>query len=215
MKKLQSEGKTSILVAREGKEQSPGQVLGVIGIYDVLRPKAAEVVEQLRTVGVERVVMLTGDNEMVARPIAEAAGVDEFYAELLPQDKLDLLHQLNDEYGPVAMVGDGVNDAPALAAAEVGIAMGAAGTDVAMETADVVLMADELEKIPYVFALSRKTRRTLFQNLFFAFAVIIFLVLAVLRIQLPLPLAVIGHEGSTVLVSLNGLKLLRYRPNIS
>ena len=213
--KLQSEGKTSILIAREADNQSPAVVLGVIGISDVLRPKAAAVVDQLRTVGVERVVMLTGDNEMVARPVAEAAGVDAVYAELLPQDKMDLLHQLDDEYGPVAMVGDGVNDAPALAAATVGIAMGAAGTDVAMETADVVLMADELEKIPYVFALSRKTRKTLFQNLFFAFAMILFLVLAVLRVQLPLPLAVIGHEGSTVLVSLNGLKLLRYRPKLS
>jgi Zn2+/Cd2+-exporting ATPase len=160
---------------------------------------------------VEHVVMLTGDNSKVAQAIANAAGIDEFYAGLMPEDKMEILKELREKYGPVAMVGDGVNDAPALASASIGIAMGAAGTDVALETADVVLMADELRNIPYVIALSRRTRRTLVQNLVFAIGVILFLVGAVLGFQLALPLSVVGHEGSTVLVSLNGLRLLAFR----
>ncbi|GMQ79123.1 MAG: hypothetical protein BMS9Abin02_1681 [Anaerolineae bacterium] len=210
---LQSKGKTSILVAQSSLDNGASKVLGILAISDVLRSDAAEVIQELKEVGVKHVVMLTGDNERVAQAIAEQAGVDEYYASLLPQDKLTILHQLIEQHGPVAMVGDGVNDAPALAAANVGIAMGAVGTDVAMETADVILMADELHKIPYVFALSRKTRRTLLQNLIFSFAVVFVLVLAVFTIELALPFAVIGHEGSTVLVSLNGLKLLRYKPS--
>jgi Cd2+/Zn2+-exporting ATPase len=154
--------------------------------------------------------MLTGDNKKVAQPIAEQVGIDEFYAGLMPDDKMAILKELNVRYGPVAMVGDGVNDAPALATANIGIAMGAAGTDVALETADIVLMADDLARIPYVIDLSRQTRKTLTQNLVFAFSVIAILVLAVFRVNLPLPLSVIGHEGSTVIVSLNGLRMLGY-----
>jgi Zn2+/Cd2+-exporting ATPase len=208
---LQNEGKTTVLLVELNDNGKGGRLLGVIGIADVLRPDTAAVVAELKELGVERVVMLTGDNPRVAEAIAQAAGVDEFYAGLMPEDKMAILKELHQKYGPVAMVGDGVNDAPALAAASIGIAMGAAGTDVALETADVVLMADELRNIPYVIALSHRTRRTLVQNLVFSIGVILFLVGAVLGFQLALPLSVVGHEGSTVLVSLNGLRLLAFR----
>ena len=210
---LYSDGKTTVIVARSATGEAGGQryqVIGVIGIADMLRPNVRDVVQALKERGVERVVMLTGDNERVAETIAGQASVDAFHAELLPEDKVRILREEAARYGPVAMVGDGVNDAPALATAAIGIAMGAAGTDVALETADIVLMADDLSQIPYVIGLSRQTRRTLLQNLAFAVAVIGVLIGAVLGIGLALPLSVIGHEGSTVLVSLNGLRLLAY-----
>jgi Cd2+/Zn2+-exporting ATPase len=155
--------------------------------------------------------MLTGDNERVAQAIASQVGIDEYFAGLLPEDKVRIIKELEAKYGSVAMVGDGVNDAPALASASIGIAMGAAGTDVALETADVVLMADDLSNIPYVIALSRQTRKTLIVNLGFAMAAIAIMIAAIFVANLPLPLAVIGHEGGTVLVSLNGLRLLLYK----
>jgi Cd2+/Zn2+-exporting ATPase len=212
MERLQYEGKTAVLVARMRMDALPHQgiVLGVIAIADVLRPSAPQVVEQLHRLGIRRVVMLTGDNERVARAVARQAGVDEFHADLLPQDKVALIKRLREAGGRprhVAMVGDGVNDAPALASASLGIAMGAAGTDVALETADVVLMSDDLRQIAYAIALSRQARQVII-NLIFAIAVIAILVGAALSFQLPLPLGVVGHEGSTVIVVLNGLRLL-------
>ena len=208
VKKLQNEGKTSVIVAHmHGEKVTP---LGVIALADALRPDAAAVVRDLKQLGIEKVIMLTGDNEHVARAIARQAGVDEFYADLLPEDKLWLIHELKEKYGAVAMVGDGVNDAPALASATIGMAMGAAGTDVAMETADVVLMANRLDNIPYAIALSRKTRRVLTANLSFALFMILLMLIGIFGWALPLPLAVLGHEGGTVLVSLNGLRLLAY-----
>jgi Cd2+/Zn2+-exporting ATPase len=167
-------------------------------------------VDKLHAVGVKKVVMLTGDQRGVARAIAAAAGIDEFRAELLPVDKVQAIRQFKQE-GTVMMVGDGVNDAPALATAHLGVAMGAAGTDIAMETADVVLMGDKLENIPLLLGMARHAKRVLTQNLVFASGVIIFLVLAALGFALPLPIGVVGHEGSTVLVCLNGLRLLGYR----
>ncbi|CUS03492.2 Heavy metal translocating P-type ATPase [Candidatus Promineifilum breve] len=214
---LEAEGQTSVIVAVGGGRRAPASeplpihFLGVIGLADAIRPDAPAVIRELKQAGVARVIMLTGDNRRVADRIAAAVGVDEAFADLLPEDKVTAIRHIRDTYGPVAMVGDGVNDAPALAAATLGIAMGAAGTDVALETADVVLMADDLRNIPYVIRLSRATRRTLMINLGFALFMIGLMLVAIFARDLPLPLAVIGHEGGTVLVSLNGLRLLGYR----
>jgi Cd2+/Zn2+-exporting ATPase len=205
IERLEHVGMTCVVI---GSEDGPA---GVIAIADVLRPATKEVLARLKAAGIRRTVMLTGDNHRTAANIAELAGVDEFHAELLPGDKVAMIEELEKTYGPVLMVGDGVNDAPALAAASLGMAMGAAGTDVALETADIVLMGEDLQNIPYVISLSRATRRTLVQNLVFAFAVIAVLVGAVLGLQISLPISVIGHEGSTVLVSLNGLRLLGFK----
>ncbi|MBX7245001.1 MAG: cadmium-translocating P-type ATPase, partial [Candidatus Sumerlaeaceae bacterium] len=146
--RLQDEGKTSVLVAEINESANTAKMMGVIAIADVLRPDAVECLRQFRELGIEKIVMITGDNERVAKAIARQAGVDEYYADLMPADKVDIIRDLA-KRGPVAMVGDGVNDAPALATATIGIAMGAAGTDVAMETADVVLMSNDLAKIPF------------------------------------------------------------------
>ena len=208
--RLEAEGKTSVLIALATKGLAV-RFLGAVALADRLRPDAPAVVRELKAAGVERVIMLTGDNKRVAQRIAAEAGVDEVFAELLPEDKVNAIRHVRDGFGPVAMVGDGVNDAPALAAATIGIAMGAAGTDVALETADIVLMSDNLRNIPYVIRLSRATRRTLIVNLGFALFMIALMLVTIFARDLPLPLAVIGHEGGTVLVSLNGLRLLGYR----
>jgi Cd2+/Zn2+-exporting ATPase len=202
---LEEAGQTAMLVYSDGKW------LGLLAVADALRPDAAMIVNRLKQLGVEHVVMLTGDNERVAANIAEATGVDEFHAGLLPQDKVHMIKALRQKYGLTAMIGDGVNDAPALAAADLGVAMGGAGTDIALETADVVLMADNLEHMPYAIGLARKARRTVWQNLAFSMAVIVLLVTSAFSAHLPLPIGVVGHEGSTVLVVLNGLRLLGYR----
>jgi Cd2+/Zn2+-exporting ATPase len=185
--------------------------LGLFAVSDTLREDAAEMIQALKDAGIERVVMLTGDNPQVAAAIASRLGIDEFHAGLLPQDKVNVLRSLRHTYGPVAMVGDGVNDAPSLAAADLGIAMGGAGTDVAIETADIVLMSDDLHKLPFTIKLARRARRVVWQNLTFAMAVIVLLIASAFGAQLPLPLGVVGHEGSTVIVVLNGLRLLAYR----
>jgi Cd2+/Zn2+-exporting ATPase len=195
----------------ETDEKKVGSFLGLVAVADTLRLDAFEMIKSLKKAGIERVVMLTGDNHQVAAQIAARAGVDEFHAGLLPQDKVTVLQSLQKKYGPVAMVGDGVNDAPSLATADIGIAMGAAGTDVAIETADVVLMSDDLQKIPYAIGLARQARRVVWQNLTFSMAIILLLIVSAFGANLPLPLGVVGHEGSTVLVVLNGLRLLRYR----
>lgn len=205
---LHDAGKTCILVGEIGG--AAPRILGAIAIADTLRESAQRVVRQLKALGISRIVMLTGDHERVGAAIAAQAGVDEFHAGLLPEDKVRIIKSLA-ALGPVAMVGDGINDAPALATATVGIAMGAAGTDVAMETADIVLMGENLENIPFALAISRQARRVVAQNLTFAVGVIIVLVISALGFALPLPLGVIGHEGSTVLVCLNGLRLLAFR----
>ncbi|MFP8957204.1 heavy metal translocating P-type ATPase [Natrialbaceae archaeon A-CW3] len=208
VRELESSGKTSVLVVSETDEQL--QVLGWLAFTDTIRSDAAEMIDRLRERGVERIVMLTGDNERVAQYIADELGIDEVYAELLPEEKVEHVERLQERYEAVAMVGDGVNDAPALATADISVGMGGAGTDVALETADIVLMSDKLDRLPYAFALSRETRRTLFINFGIAFGAILIMVVAILTAGIPLPVAVVGHEGSTVLVSLIGLRLLRF-----
>ncbi|WP_142985178.1 heavy metal translocating P-type ATPase [Halorubrum cibi] len=209
LRTLETEGKTSVIVVRE--DDAGATVLGWLAFTDTVRPGAAEMIADLRSLGIGHIVMLTGDNERVATRIAEEVGIDEVQAELLPEEKVATIESLVDRHENVAMVGDGVNDAPALATATLGIAMGGAGTDVALDTADVVLMGDDLSKIPYVLTLGRETRRTLTVNLAIAFGAIAVMVGTILLRGIPLPLAVVGHEGSTVLVSLNGLRLLGYR----
>lgn len=208
---LEEEGQTTMFVYGDGHNNPQAGFLGLLAVADTLREDAVEMIRLLKQAGIERVVMLTGDNPRVAAKIAARAGVDEFHAHLLPQDKVAALRSLQQKYGPVAMVGDGVNDAPSLATADIGIAMGGAGTDVAIETADVVLMSDDLRKIPFVIGLSRRARKVVYQNLVFSLAVIVILVASAFGLNMPLPLGVIGHEGSTVIVVLNGLRLLGYR----
>lgn len=204
MEELQGQGKTAMLLADEEK------FLGVIAVADVLRPDAIDTLKALRASGLKKLVMLTGDNRRVAEAIAKQAGIDEVFAELLPQDKVAKLQLLKEKH-KVAMVGDGVNDAPALATADLGIAMGAAGSDVALDSADVVFMGERLEHLPFAFSISRRARKVMVANLSFALAVIVVLVIGSLGAHLPLPLGVLGHEGSTVLVCLNGLRLLFHR----
>lgn len=203
---LGAEGKTAMVVGLDGAP------VGIVAVADTVRPAAAAVVARLRALGVRRVVMLTGDNHRVAKAVARQIGIDEVRADLLPADKLQVVEELRRQ-GRVAMVGDGVNDAPALAAADLGIAMGAAGTDVALETADVVLMGDDLPKLAFVMELSRRTMAVVRQNLAFALAVIATLVTLSLLDRVGLSLGVVGHEGSTIVVVLNSLRLLGVRPS--
>lgn len=204
---MQDEGQTAMFIY----EVHSQTFLGLIGVADTLREDAMDMIKALKAAGIEHVVMLTGDNVKVAAKIAARAGVDEFHADLLPQDKVTVLKSLQQKYGPVAMVGDGVNDAPSLATADIGIAMGGAGTDVAIETADMVLMSDDLHKIPFAINLARQARKVVWQNITFSLAVIVLLVAGAFGADLALPLGVIGHEGSTVLVVLNGLRLLGFK----
>lgn len=201
-KKLENEGKTVIYIGVDG------DLVGILAFADQIREQAPSALEALRQLGIEKFIILTGDLKGVAQSVAKKLGVDRYYAELLPQGKVEIIRQIA-QTEAVAMVGDGVNDAPALASSNLGIAMGAAGTDVALETADVVLMADDLNKLPYLISLSRRARTVVWQNIFFSLAVIGVLVASVFLFELPLPLGVVGHEGSTLLVVLNGLRLLR------
>jgi Cd2+/Zn2+-exporting ATPase len=209
---LHDAGKTGMLVGEimgEGKEPTV-RYLGFIAVADKVRAEAPAIIARLRALGVKRIAMLTGDGQRVAAAVGKICGVDEVHADLLPQDKVRVINELK-KTGRTAMIGDGVNDAPALATADVGVAMGAAGTDVAMETADIVLMSDALDCIPFTLALSRRARTVVFQNLAFAMGVIVVLIISALGFHLPLTLGVVGHEGSTVLVCLNGLRLLGFK----
>jgi Cd2+/Zn2+-exporting ATPase len=206
LNEFRDDGKSTMIVGRVGDEGI--ELLGVLAVADTVRPVAREAIEQLHALGIEQTLMLTGDNERAAHAIARQAGIRDVHSNLLPAKKLDEIKELQAQHGVVVMVGDGVNDAPALATASIGVAMGAAGTDVALETADVVLMADDLTKLPYAVALSRRTRRIIRQNLTFALAVITVLVIGTLLGITTLPLGVVGHEGSTIIVVLNGLRLL-------
>jgi Cd2+/Zn2+-exporting ATPase len=204
LERLREDGKTAMLAA------AGGRVIGVVAVADTIRPEAARMIADLKQLGVTRTVMLTGDNATVAHAVARQIGIDDVRAGLMPDAKLVEIEHLRRE-GGVVMIGDGVNDAPALAAADLGVAMGTRGTDVALETADIVLMQDDLHRLPYAIDLSRRTRRTIRVNISFALSVIAVLIVSTLLVGIPLPLGVVGHEGSTVIVVLNGLRLLRGR----
>ena len=201
--RLQGEGKTVVVM---GDESAPW---GLIAIRDNVRENAKRAIAALHRVGVQRVVMLTGDNERTARAIASEVGIDEIHADLKPEDKAVRVRELTRQIGHVAMVGDGVNDAPALAEATVGVAMGAAGTDVALETADVALMADDLEKLVYALELARRNQRIVRQNLALSAVVIGALVVGAVAGAFTLPMAVLAHEISEFIVIGNGLRMLR------
>ncbi len=214
-----AKGRTIIATVLRNADDETGVLLGLLAIADPVRPEAKEVLQTLHAQGVSRVAMLTGDDRTVAHAIAAEIGLDEVHAELLPEDKVRVLRELTRD-DEVAMVGDGANDAPALATASLGIAMGAAGSDIAMESADVVLLSNDLTRLPHVLALSRATRRIVWQNLSFAGGIIVLMVLATLflpvlasGLEVPLPLGVLAHEGGTVLVCLNGLRLLAWKPS--
>lgn len=200
VERLSNEGKTVVTM-----KDAEG-VLAVIALKDTLRPEAIQAINDLKHLGIQS-IMLTGDNEKTAKAIASEAGLDRFAAECLPEMKVEELKRLMKEHGEVGMVGDGINDAPALATATSGIAMGE-GTDVALETADVVLMQNDLTRISYAVKVSKKMQRIVKQNVFFSVAVIAVLIISNFMQVVDLPLGVIGHEGSTILVILNGLRML-------
>lgn len=201
--RLQAQGKTVVVV---GDEHLPW---GLIAIRDNVRPNAHQAIAALHAAGVQKVVMLTGDNTRTAQAIAQEVGIDEVSADLKPEDKVVKVRELAKRYGHVAMVGDGVNDAPALAEATVGIAMGAAGTDVALETADVALMGDDLEKLAYALHLAKRNQSVVNQNLALSVIVIGVLVIGALTGLFTLPIAVLGHELSEFIVIGSGLRMLR------
>jgi len=238
-RRLQEEGKTAILVVRRsiaadaidrghangngdilvdnkilGATDSDCDVVGFLAVADTVRAGAADTIEALKALGIDRIAMLTGDNRDAAAAVADQIGVEDVYADLLPGEKVEIVEKLV-KSGPVGMIGDGVNDAPAMATSSLGIAMGGAGADVALETADVVLMSDDLGKLPFMLRLSRRASDIVRQNLYFSVAVILALValtvvvpLLIPGFRLPLPIGVLGHEGSTLIVVVNGLRML-------
>jgi Cd2+/Zn2+-exporting ATPase len=205
MERLETNGRSTMAISQGGR------FLGVLGLADAPRPDVQRTMQLLRNLGVQHLVMLTGDNDDVARRIAQQVGVTDVRAELMPEDKLTAIKALQAQYGEIAMTGDGVNDAPALATATVGIAMGGAGTAVALETADVALMADDLNKLPFAVGLSRASRAIIRQNLGIALGVIVLLLITSVLGLVQLSGAVVLHEGSTIVVVLNALRLLGYR----
>lgn len=204
-KRLEAAGRT-VVVVRHGE-----RYLGAIGLMDTEREPAKAVIRQLRKLGIKRMLMLSGDNQAVADAIAAKLDLNEALGGLMPEDKVEVIRRLKNEEGRVAMIGDGVNDAPALANATVGIAMGAAGSDMALETADVALMADDLNHLPFAVALSRRTSAVIKQNLWASLGMVAFLIPATI-LGLKMGAAVAFHEGSTLLVVANALRLLAFKP---
>ncbi|MBF2016688.1 MAG: heavy metal translocating P-type ATPase [Rivularia sp. T60_A2020_040] len=202
-KNLETQGKTIVWVANNQK------IFGIIAIADTIRPEAIKTIQHLKKLGIQNMMILSGDRQLTTNYIAQQLGISEVYAELLPEDKVTVIRRLKRQYQTVIMVGDGINDAPALATASVGIAMGTTGSDIALETADIVLMADHLEKLIVAITLGRRAIMVIKQNIVFALCSIGLLLIANFTTGINLPLGVIGHEGSTVLVTLSGLRLLR------
>jgi Cd2+/Zn2+-exporting ATPase len=200
---LENKGRTTMIVRRGN------QYLGVVGLMDTPRQAAKKMIADLRELGIERMIMISGDNQQVANAVAKEVGIDDAWGDLMPDDKVASIKKLRSERD-VAMIGDGVNDAPAMANATVGIAMGAAGSDVALETADVALMADELSHLPFAVGLSRQTSRIIRQNLWYSLGMVAILVPATI-LGLNIGFAVLLHEGSTLAVVANALRLLAYQ----
>ena len=205
--RLENEGKTAVLISGEGG------LLGVMAVADKVRPAARAALERLKHAGV-RTIMLSGDNERSARAVAGQVGVDEYYAELLPTDKVDLLRRLREKHGFIGMVGDGINDAPAMAVSDVGIAMGAAGTDIAVEAGDVVLMSDDLQKVGYLRQLSSRTVRAIQWNIGISMANVAFMVVMALLGYLGLVSGLLLNEASALFVILNSLRLLGWKGDL-
>lgn len=205
VQQLQTEGKTVMLFGTKN------DIKGLIAVADQVRESSLSIIKQLHQLGIKKTVMLTGDNEATGKALGKQLGLSATYAELLPENKLNTIESLQTKYGNTAMVGDGVNDAPALARANVGIAMGGAGTDAALETADIALMADDLEKLPYTIALSRKALHVIKQNISFSLGVKLIALLLVIPGWLTLWIAIFADVGATVLVVLNSMRLARTR----
>ncbi|WP_239614627.1 heavy metal translocating P-type ATPase [Cohnella mopanensis] len=202
---LQTQGKTVMVLGTEE------EVLALIAVADAVRDSSKAVIEELHSIGIKKTIMLTGDNQATANTIGKQLGVSDIKAELLPQDKLEYIKKLRESYSGVAMVGDGVNDAPALAASTVGIAMGGAGTDTALETADLALMADDLRKLPYTIRLSKKTLLIIKQNVTFSLGIKLLALVLIVPGWLTLWLAILADMGATVIVTLNSLRLLKVK----
>jgi Cd2+/Zn2+-exporting ATPase len=206
---LHDSGHTTILIAKNT------EVVGLVSLIDEPRETSKQVIAELKKLGITRLAMLTGDNNKVAQSIGKDLGLTEIYGSLLPEDKLTIIDKLVSEYSEVAMIGDGTNDAPAMAHSSVGIAMGAAGSDVALETADVALLSDKIENLPFVIGLGRKSKQIIKQNLFISLGTILFLIPASIVGLTNMGLTVFIHEGSTVLVVFNALRLLKYKNKIN
>ncbi len=205
LKSLQAEGNTVVVVG------TATNILGIVAVSDTIRDVAVSALQKLKAAGIDEVVMLTGDNEGTAKKVADQAGVNRFFAELLPEDKVSAIKKLQQEGKMVAMVGDGINDAPALATANLGIAMGGAGTDTAMETADIVLMADNLEKLPHTVKLSRQAIKVIKQNIWFSIVIKLLALILIFPGWLTLWLAVLSDTGAALIVILNSMRLLRIK----
>jgi Zn2+/Cd2+-exporting ATPase len=202
---LESQGNTTMLV------QQNGQYIGIVTLMDVARKDARETLAELKEKGIRKMIMLTGDNQKVAEAIAKEIGITDAWGNLMPEQKVEAIDKLRNSEKKVAMVGDGVNDAPAMAKSTVGIAMGAAGSDVALETADIALMADKLENLPFAIGLSRKAHSIIKQNLIISLGMVMILVPLTISGIAHIGPAVVGHEGSTLLVVFNALRLLGFK----
>lgn len=202
---FQEQGKTAMYFGTDE------QILGVIAVADEVRDSSAAVISELHKLSIEHTIMLTGDNTKTAESIGKQLGVTEIKGDLMPQEKLDSIKALRTTYNKVAMVGDGINDAPALAASTVGIAMGGAGTDTALETADVALMGDDLQKLPFIVRLSRQTLKVIKQNITFSLGIKLLALLLVIPGWLTLWIAIVADMGATLLVTLNGLRLMKVK----
>lgn len=201
----ESLGQTVVLLQEEGR------IIGIISIADEIRPEAKQLIHNLRRLGIKKIFMLTGDNERSSRRISEELGIDEYFYELLPEEKVQKLTELQAKYGITTMVGDGINDAPALALADLGIAIGGSGNDVSMEIADMVLMSNNIEKLSHGIGLSRSMLKVIKQNIIFALTVALLLLLGVMVKKVELALGMLIHEISVIIVLLNSLRLLRYK----